>query len=768
MKKIISFFLFLLLIVAGFSAEILKIEISGNKRISNETVLYYFNIQNGMEYNPKLIDEGVKKLWETGYFSDIKIFKKDTLKGVILKLILKEAPLIKSIEYKTKKGVKKSDIEKYLDENGAKIVPFSYFSEYKVIKLKKALKKYFKDKGYDDAKIEVKKRFEDEDIVIEIFIDKGEAIKINKITFTGDKKYPSFYIRLFMKEQRPSSLFSAIAGKDTFIREKLNEDLKNIKEFYLNKGYLEVRIGKPKIYYVRKLGMGFRKTKMVNIEIPVYPGPRYRIGEIKINGNKVIPSRVLKKVLNLKKGKYYSLKKRNEGIQEIQKLYGNFGYFYCQVMPSEQLDTKNKKVNIIVNIVENKKAYLRYLNFKGNTYTKDFVLRREFFLVEGGLFRLSAFENSIRRMKQLGLVDITEMPEVKPDPKDPTQIDITVKVKEMGRNMFQFSGGYSGYEGTFVMFSYSTVNFMGTGEQLGFMIMYGSRTKNYRFSFTEPYIFNLPMNLGFSIFKQRLIYPGLFDKESSGATLSYNARVYRYLNYSFSYRYENIKVYDINEALYGYYMPYYYYTGSINLSSIINQIYYSTVDSPIDPTSGVMYLFSLKLSGTFLGGDYDLLTPQFAFTKYFRGLTRKHTFGFHFDVKWIKMLKDTNDIPFYERFYLGGERSIRGFDIYRIGPKNEYGGIIGGDKAFQFNMEYKIPLGQNSPVSLILFYDTGNVWAIGKSWDFKDLYTSTGVEFRIFIPMLRVPFRFIFSYNPRVVREGDEHFVMRFGVGPTF
>ncbi len=767
MKKLSLFFVTILFSTLIFSAEIIKIDVEGLKRISKETALYYFNVSKGMEYSDKIIDEGLKKLWNTGYFSDIKILKKETLKGVLLKLILVEAPLIKEVKYELKKGVKKSDIEKHLDEEGLKIVPYSYYHPYRMKRIKRALKKYFKNKGYESAKVKIKEEFVDGDVKIIISIDRGSAIKIDKIIFTGDKKYPSFYIRLFMKEQRPSSLFGAVSGKDTYIKEKLEEDLKNIRDFYFNRGYLEVKIGKPKVRYVKKLGMGFRKIKMVDIEIPITAGPRYKIGKIKIVGNKVFPERVIKKVLGLKPGANYSLKKRNDGIQEVQKLYGNFGYFYCQVVPSEQLDTKNKRVNITINISENKKAYLRFLEFKGNTYTKDFVLRREFFLVEGGLFRLSAFENSIRRMKQLGLVDLTEMPDVKPDPKDPTQIDLTVKVKEMGRNMIQFSGGYSGYEGAFVMFSYSTVNFMGTGEQLGIMFMYGSRTKNYKFSFTEPYIFNLPMNLGVSIFKQRLIYPGLFDKESSGASLSYNARVYRYFNYSFSYMYEHIKVYDVDTTLYEY-LPYYYYPGEINLSSIINQFYYSTVDSPLDPTTGTMYLFSIKLSGTILGGDYDLLTPRIAFTKYFRGLYRKHTLGFHVETKWIKMLQDTEDVPFYERFYLGGERSIRGFDIYRVGPTNEYGVILGGDKAFQFNVEYKIPLGENSPVSLILFYDTGNVWAIGSSWDFNDLYSSTGIEFRIFIPMLRVPFRFIFAYNPRLVTESDEHFVMRFGVGPTF
>jgi outer membrane protein insertion porin family len=773
MKKKLFLSLIIIFLIGSpflFSETITSLKIVGNERTSIETIVYYLDFSKGNTYDIKRIDSSIKRLWETGFFDYIEIKKTATLKGIELTLIVKERPIVKVINFITK-GIKEKDINKHLDEKNLKILPYSYYDEYRLKAAIREIKAYLKEKNYDDSEVRYETKFnkDKKDVTIEIYVNRGLSIKINKIIFTGNKTIPSVLLKWKLKEQREHSLIFSIFSKDTFSKEKLSKALDNLKEAYYNKGYLEVKIGKPVYKYIFKRDIFFRKRKMVNISIPIKEGLRYRIGKIKVEGNKILPTPIIKAILKLNKGQWYSLKKRNDGIKDIQDIYGNRGYFYCQVAPSEQLDPAHKKVNITINVQENKKAYLRFLNFKGNTYTKDFVLRREFFLREGDVFRLEFFKQSLKRMKQLGLVDIKEMPDVKPDPKDPSQIDIGVKVEELGRNMFQFSGGYSGYEGTFVMFSYSTSNFMGAGEKLSVMMMYGSRTKNYSFGFTEPYVFDLPVSLGFNVFNKSMVYPGLFDQQIKGASLSVYARLYRYLNLNLTYSYEKIKVNEVSNY-FNSINPYYYYyyqMGERTFSSIIPNLYYSTVDSPLDPTSGVMYGFSLKFSGKFLGGDYSLIKPRFLFTKYFKGISKKHTLGIHFEGSFIKTLDD-KEIPFYERFYIGGEMSVRGFEVYQIAPKDANGYVVGGDKLLQFNFEYKIPLGAQMPLNLILFADAANTWGHGVPASLKDMYSSLGAELRIFIPALNVPFRLIFAYNPRVLREGDNNFQMRFGVGTTF
>ncbi len=222
--------------------------------------------------------------------------------------------------------------------------------------------------------------------------------------------------------------------------------------------------------------------------------------------------------------------------------YRDGGYLYAQVVPVENLDPKNKIVNVTFNIYEGDVAYLHRLEFRGNNYTKDKVIRREMLLREGDRFSLAYFKDSILRIKQLGLVDLEKEPDIKPNPEDPTQIDVQVNVKELQRNNIQFTAGYSGYEGTFVALSYSTVNFLGAGENLEFMAQHGKRVKNYSFGFTEPYLFDQPITLGFNIYDRRINYPYLYDQKSKGIDLTLGARLIGYWRANITYSYQNVDV----------------------------------------------------------------------------------------------------------------------------------------------------------------------------------------------------------------------------------
>jgi len=204
--------------------------------------------------------------------------------------------------------------------------------------------------------------------------------------------------------------------------------------------------------------------------------------------------------------------------------------------------------------------------------------------------------------------------------------------------------------------------------------------------------------------------------------------------------------------------------GQYNMSSITPMIYRSTIDSPLTPSRGTLYLVSCKFAGGILGGDISLIKPRFEWTLY-QPTFKNHSIGFHIEYQFTKPIGDS-EIPFWERYFLGGERSIRGYNIYTIGPRSPEGSNIGGEKSFVFNSEYIIPIGE--ALYAILFYDAGNAFAHDRKVNFKNLYTSTGLEMRIFIPALRVPFRLIFSYNNRVTYRDDSNFAFRFAIGTTF
>lgn len=769
-KYFLFLFLFTLPLLLLGQEIVEKIEIIGNERVTRETILYYLSSREGDYLNEDLLRRDFRVLWSTGFFSEIRIEKEDGSRGKIIKIIVEENPIIKNIIYKTGKKLKEDDIVNKLKEKDEYILPYSYYDPNKIQRIEMTIKDLLMEKGLEAGKVrhEIdKKGMHELDVIFHI--DEGPKIKVGEVVFVGKPKLPQSRLREAMKENKKHGLLSWIMGKDVFKKNKLEEDLASIKKKLQEHGYMEAVVGEPRVEDIEKRSIFFKKQKMKRLVIPVDSGYLYMVGEVKIEGSKIIATKYLRKLIQLKEGQIYNTKTREKSVEKIGEIYQDAGYLYSQVMPVENLDPKRKKVNVTFNIYEGEAAYLHRLEIRGNTYTKDKVIRREFLLREGDRFSLALFKDSLLRVRQLGLVDMEEgkAPDIRPNPEDPTQIDVNLQVKELQRNNIQFTAGYSGYEGTFVALSYSTVNFLGAGENLQLMLQHGKRIKNYMFGFSEPYFLDYPITLGFNVYNRHIIYPwpALFERKGKGVDLIVGARVRGYwrTNLTYTYEYVNIDVPESDEAMLD---PYYYSTweGSYAVSSILPVIYRSTVDSPLTPSRGTLYLASCKFAGSFLGGDISLVKPRFEWT-FFHPLYRRHVVGLHLEYSFIKTIGDSS-IPIWEKFYLGGERSIRGYDIYSIGPRNIYGSNIGGEKSIVLNAEYIIPVG--GPLYFILFLDAGNAFTMDQNINFRNLYTSKGVEMRVFVPALRVPFRLIFAFNTPKIRPDDPNFAFRFAIGTTF
>jgi outer membrane protein insertion porin family len=769
----------------GFGQELIeKIEIMGIERVTRETVMYYLSAREGDYYSEDILKRDFKVLWSTGFFANIRIEEESGPRGKIVKIYLEENPWIKSIIYKTGKKVKEDDITNKLKEKDEYVLPYSYYSPYKIQKIKKTIEDLLAEKGLHAAKVEVETANKGKNEVdVQFKIDEGPKVRVAEVEFVGNPKLPQSMFREAMKENQRHGIFSWITGKDVFKQNKLQDDLANIKKKFQENGYMEATVGEPNIEEVTGRRLPFlKKQAMMKIVIPVNAGYLYRVGDVKVEGNKAFAASGIQSLIKFKKGDVYSTKVREKSIEDIGELFRNYGHLYGQVVPVENLDPKNKVVNVTYNIYEGDICFLRRLEFRGNVYTKDKVIRREMLLSEGDVFSFAYFKDSMLRIKQMGLVDLEKEPEIKPAQDDPTQFDISVNVKELQRNNIQFTAGYSGYEGTFIALSYSTVNFLGAGENLEIMAQYGKRVRNYSFGFTEPYIFDYPLSVGFNIYDRFVAYPSIYDRKDKGIDLTFGARIIGYWRSSLSYSFQYIDIQapsqsygdyglDLSGGYSSLYNPYYsglYGWGRYYMSSVSPSIYRSTVDSPLTPSSGTMYLVSVKYAGTFLGGEIDLFKPRFEFT-HFQPIRRGIlSLGFHAEYSYVKPLRNS-DVPLWERFFLGGERNIRGYEIYTIGPRDAQGQMVGGLKSLVLNAEIILHVGgQSSPLYLIAFHDRGNAFGTGEKTSLRNVYTSTGMEARIFVPALRIPFRLIFSYNNRRIYETDSNFAFRFAIGTTF
>jgi len=506
-----------------------KIEIVGNERVTRETVLYYLSSREGDLYSEELLRRDFRTLWSTGFFSNIKIEKVEGTKGKIVKITVEENPVVKDIIYKTGKKLKENDIVNKLKENEEYILPYSYYNEYKIKRIQTTIEGLLLEKGLTSGKVKVKVNKKGKNELEVLFdINEGPKVKVGEVEFEGKTKLLKSVVRGAMKENKKHGLIAWITGKDVFKQNKLSEDLASIKEAYREHGYMEATIGEPRIEEVTKRSIFFKKQKMKKIIIPINAGYRYTVGEVKIEGNKIFAHKGLRKLIKFKEGDVYSTKIREKSIEDIGEAYRNFGYIRAGIFPVEKLDPKRKRVNVTFNIIEGDLVFLNRIEFRGNTFTKDKVIRREMLVREGDRFSLALFKDSILRMSQLGLVEPVGEPEIRPNPGDPNKMDVVMNIKELQRNNIQFSAGYSGYEGTFIALSYSTVNFLGAGEKLEMMLQHGRRIKNYMFGFSEPYFLDYPVSLGFNIYSRFTIYPFLFDQRAKGVNFTTGGRIKGY------------------------------------------------------------------------------------------------------------------------------------------------------------------------------------------------------------------------------------------------
>ncbi len=773
MKKTVLILLIILQMTLLIQADMVKkIVLKGNRKVSRDAILFYLKTQENGVYSDNLLKEDFKTLWETGFFKNIKIDEENLEGGKQITFTFIENPVISKIIYNTSKKFSEKDIIEKLQEKDITLATYTYYHPHKMKMIEEIIQEMMLEKSFNDGSvsIDVKENLKLASVELTINVKKGSKTRIGEISFSGiDKKLISAsFLKGGLKNNKEHSLINAILGKDSFSKDKIEEDLKEVTLRLRQKGFLEAKIGNPKYSYFSKKNVFGSVKKMMKIDIPVDLGPKYFFRDVDVEGNKIVRTEFLKRFITLQKGKVYNLKKRNKNIEDLRKFYGSIGYFYCQVVPEENLNPETKQVDLTIRVHEGEITFLGKLEFRGNTFTKDHVIRREWFLREGKVLNSNMLEASITRMKQLGLVTIEKMPDIKPDPDDPQKINITAEVKEMNRQMINFNLGYSGYDGWFIALGYQTQNFLGMGESFGVNIKTGTRTKNYSISFTEPRIFQLPASLGLSVFKRKMRYPYMYTSDGTGFNISSSARFWRFWGATLQYSFEDTEISEVSDDINfsNSYLSYYYTDGRRKNSSLSPTLYYSTIDSPLFPTRGIKFLLNYRYSGGFLGGTLNLHKLKFEFTKFFKIPKTSHVFGVNFVYQKMKGFGGEQTIPFYENFFLGGERSIRGFDVYRIGPRNERGAVIGGDKSFYMNVEYRIHL--NEQISFNLFGDFGNVYGQHQTMDLANIYSSMGAELKIFVPMLNVPFRLIFAYNPRVLYSEDNNFVFKFAIGPSF
>lgn len=765
---------------ARYTGQVIQaVEFKGLVTLTEDTLNHYlFGRQGPQRLDPAELDENVKKLWDRELIDDIQIEAEPVAGGVKLNIQLVERPILVSVEYVGIKRVNRSDILEQSDRERIEVYENQPLRFGELKRLKFAIEELYKEKGYRFA--EVSYRLEEVargQTRATYTIDEGDKVKIGDIAFDGNTVFSDGKLRRGMKETKESGLISRFQKKDIYNPANIEEDLDKVRDIYRKAGYKDVIVGRPELdVEAKRPGAPTveQQKRRLAVTIPVEEGERWKFGEITIEGNEVFSDQALLRQFEEPRGGWLRSKVIDDAVENISKIYSSVGYIFSKV-DTEIREKSDNVADVIVKIDESDQYRVGRIEFEGNEKTKDKVLRRELLLQEGTVMSMTAIQNSLLKIRQLNYFALNEEEPVQFDfDSEDKKVDLLVQGEEAERTELQFGGGWSEVDGFFGQFALRTTNFLGRGETLGVSIQSGRQRDIYDLEYRIPWFLDKPQNLGFRIFNQSLdtrVLAGIdFEQSFSGASVTYGRSFRGFQNFSISYNFSDIE--DTQRLIQGGDLPDLVQEVAFKSSSIQPFWVRNTLDSRFEPTRGTRLSASVELAG--LGGDTSFVRPQFSLVS-FRPVSRQpvqSSFGIKLDLGYIESLDDKELFP-QQRFFSGGDNSIRGFRRRSIVVRNEDGTIrrddngfpLGGNSMVRLSAEYHLIVG--GPFRVVAFGDIGGVFADDQDVDFDLMRSSAGVELRIQVPLFPAPLRFIYATNLDP-KEDDQFESIDFSLSTSF
>ncbi|HEU4510535.1 MAG TPA: outer membrane protein assembly factor BamA [Pyrinomonadaceae bacterium] len=721
-----------------------SVDVIGNRRLRKDDILYYIQTRPGDPYNEETIQRDYQTLLSLTFFDKTatRVFTENGPRGGVNVIFeVKELPIIRDLTFEGLKSVQESDVLRAFRERRVGVSKESIYDPVKVRTAIRVIKELLSAGGHPNATVEERtEEVSATSLAITFDVNEGDRVRVVDIQFEGNTVFSDGDLRGAMKYVKEAGLISRFKSSDILDREKLDVDLRLVVNYMRSKGYLQARNGEPRIEGIGRRRTGFPILPLpflssvdegLRVTIPIIEGKVYRLGEFKVEGNSIFSEAQIRAVIGLNPGDIADGEKVSKGLFEnLKKFYGQQGFieYTAEPVPTFKDNPQNPNEGIVdftVTIEEGKQFTLRRLEFIGNTFTRDNVLRREVLINEGDIYNDVYWEYSVVKLNQLGYfnpIDKDKDVDRRTNDEEAT-VDLQLKVSERGRQQISFNGGISGIGGSFFGLEYSTNNLLGRGEVLSFNIAAGNRQRSFQFSFTEPYIRDRPISAGFSIFafSQKFFGEGtflsqnieaqqdlfgsqfnfnavdeanLFTRDSYGGSLFVSAplsefyRKRRFTQFSrvgasYQLSLSSVKDPEVNQDPNSTtFIPVIYSQPNILTSRGTLTFSYDTRNASIDPTSGREISAAIALAG--LGGDVRTYQPTLSYTQFFpvrrKRSERPEVFGFRIiagtvgsfatsqKVREANSLAFVGGVPIFERFFLGDEFTIRGYNVRSISP----------------------------------------------------------------------------------------------------
>ena len=694
-----------------------QIRVIGNRRIPKETILARLFTHVGDPYDPISIERDFNSLWNTSYFDDLRIEREDSEKGLILDIFVREKPNIREINYKGLSTVTVSDV---LDRFKKEKVPLSVESQYDPSKIKRAetvIKELLAEHGHQFATIKTEvKTIPPASVQVNFNIKEGPVVKVGEIKFQGNQHVSALLLRRAMKNLKPIGIPYSIVLEDifpqTFDASKLEEDTERVRQAYRDKGYANAAVEQPKTQIRDEGGLNWftfrpNKGKRIDILMTIEEGGRYRLSGITFTGNKAVTNlKALRGTFVVKDGDYFNATAIGKGLDNLKKAYGTLVYINFGAIPKLEYDDQKKTVSMVIDIDEGKPFYVSRIEFQGNTITRDRVIRRELMLDEGSVYNSQLWEYSLLRLNQLEYFDplkVDQDSEAHQDPDNGT-VELLLKVKEKGKNSIGMNGGISGQSGAFLGVNYQTNNFLGLGETLSLQGNLGNVARTFTFGFTQPYIKNRPINVGFQIYNNKQDFNAAKNYQAStglsanltsaqqsltqnynqaangmNVSISYPLKRHAFQRLGATYSWSKSSITAFSTASQTFFQTISFRSGiqgSNALAGIINSqisltYTYNTINNPVRPRSGKEYTAAFQASG--IWGNVRYFSPLVAYKRFIPmhyllfSENGHNVLGVRAQLGYVQGYG--GDVaPPNNRFYAGGESELRGFDVRGATP----------------------------------------------------------------------------------------------------
>lgn len=782
---------------------IASIKVQGNRRIEESAIKFVLESKVGEAYSPARLSKDIHKIYDLGYFKDVKVDVTESPSGVTLTYQVIERPTMEKIVIMGNEKIKTADLEEKLD-----LKLHSVLNQQAVQEGIQNLKNHYREQGFYFAEVEsTLKELVGNQVGLELRIKEGDKLKIEKIRFQGNRLFPEQKLKGVI-QTKEKGLISSILGKDLYRDVLVRDDMMRLQIFYQDNGFIDIQVGEP-ILQINK------QAQKLSMMIPLKEGPQYKIGKVTVKGDEVYTQEILVNELKCNTGTTFSRSVLRQDMQHLSELYSQRGYAFANVEPITEVNEASRKIDVNFEIDKGQKIYVGQISIQGNTKTKDKVVRRELPFKEGELYNGEYLKNSEERLKQTGYFEEVKV-ETQRKPGENGLVDLEVKLTEKPTGNITFGGGFSTSASLLGQVGIEQNNLFGTGLKANLSGQLGGRRSRLVLGATQPYFMDLPVSAGFSLYDRWAEYPS-FETDRMGSEVSVGKHLFELVQANLGLKLEKVGLDEIDE----YDVPrmksdgtailrkrtdketgetHYYQRHALrsilpkdqdensSTSSIVASLSRSTLDSFLFPTQGSRVNFSMELAGglgdnSFYKGELEMsqfiplafIYPLFPSSLWQKlALRVRGNFGMGGGLGKTGFGDKNDGLPLYERFFLGGDNNLRGYDFEDVGPKvrierfrckkdaqgnemrnadeacTEYntkptiisGDAIGGDYSALLSAEIFFPIPLTLPYVKAMrgvgFFDMGDVFAKGDARDFFNVFSyrkSTGVGARVLTPM---------------------------------